>query len=306
MWRGDFETARSLSVTEDVVKQVTGTQRASYGGLFLTAYEGRPERALPRIAAIADEARARGEGLGSMVADRALALLHLGLGRYAEATEAAARAAEGNNGPFPAQVLPELAEAAVRSGQPELAHDALRRLQTAAAVGGSDWADGLVARTRALVSDGSTAEKAYVDALSRLEHTGLRIELARTHLLFGEWLRREGRRLDAREHLHAAHEFFADVGAEAYAERARRELLGTGEKVRKRQVDTLNELTAQEEQIARLARDGRSNPEIAAELFISAPTVEWHLRKVFAKLGIASRKGLQEALPRHRPLASLG
>ena len=296
MFGGDFETARSLGVTEDVVKQLTGTRRASYGALFLTAYEGRPERALPQIAATRDEATARGEGLGLMMADRALALLHLGLGRYAEAATAAAGAAEGGFDPFTSQALPDLAEAAARSGQPELANDAWHRLRLAAAVGGSDWVDGVEARTRALVSDGSTAEAAYAEALTCLGRTRLRIEQARTHLLFGEWLRREGRRLDAREHLHDAHAFFTDIGAEAFAERARRELLGTGEKVRKRQVDTLNELTAQEEQIARLARDGRTNPEIAAELFISARTVEWHLRKVFAKLGIASRKGLRDAL----------
>jgi DNA-binding CsgD family transcriptional regulator len=300
MWRGDFDTARSLAVTEDGVKQLTGTRRASYGGLFLAAYEGRPERAIPLIAATADEARARGEGLGLMVADRALALLHLGLGRYAEAAAAASRATEGSYDPFTSHALPELAEAAARSGQPELANEALHRLQVAAAVGGSDWVDGLVARTRGLVSEGPAAEAAYAEAVTRLGRTPLRIELARAHLVFGEWLRREGRRLDAREHLHLAHALFIDIGAEAFAERARRELVGTGEKVRKREVDTLNELTAQEEQIARLARDGRTNPEIAAELFISARTVEWHLRKVFAKLGIVSRKGLREALGAQR------
>jgi DNA-binding CsgD family transcriptional regulator len=304
MFGGDFVTTRALGDAEQAVKEVTGARRASYGALFLAAYEGSPERALPLITATADEARTRGEGLGWHIADRAAALLHLGLGRYAEASAAAARATEGNLGPFTSQGLPDLAEAAFRSGQHELATDALRRLQVATAVGTSDWAAGVEARTRALLTEGPSAEAAYAEAVARLGRTRLRIELARAHLLFGEWLRREGRRVEAREQLHAAHDFFTGIGAEAFAERARRELVGTGEKVRKREVDTLNDLTAQEEQIARLARDGRTNPEIAAELFISARTVEWHLRKVFAKLGITSRKGLAEALPgRSRPAA---
>jgi DNA-binding CsgD family transcriptional regulator len=297
MWGGDFESARSLGVAEEVVKQVTGARRASYGELFFAAYEGRPERAVPLITATADETRARGEGLGWNIADRAAALLHLGLGRYAEASAAAARAAEGNLGPFTSQALPDLAEAAARSGQPELAVDALRRLQVATAMGGSDWAAGIEARTRALVSEGPTAEAAFAEAVTRLGRTRLLVEHARAQLLYGEWLRREGRRFDARERLRAAHDFFASIGAEAFAERARRELVATGEKVRKREVDTLNDLTPHEEQVARLARNGRSNPEIAAELFISARTVEWHLRKVFGKLGITSRKELAAVLP---------
>jgi DNA-binding CsgD family transcriptional regulator len=297
VWGGDFETARSLGVAEEVVKQVTGTRRASYGDLFLSAYEGRPERALPLITSTAQEAIARGEGLARILADRAASILHLGLGRYVEATEAAARAAEENLGPFTSQALPDLAEAAVRSGQPELAADALRRLHVAAAVGGSDWAAGVEARTQAVVSDGASSEAAYREALALLGRTPLRVELARTRLVYGEWLRREGRRIDARDQLRAAHQVFADLGAEAFAERARRELVATGEKVRKREVDTLNELTPQEAQIARLAREGHTNPEIAAQLFISIRTVEWHLRKVFAKLGIGSRKELAEALP---------
>jgi DNA-binding CsgD family transcriptional regulator len=163
---------------------------------------------------------------------------------------------------------------------------------------GSDWAKGLEARSRALVSEGPEAERYYVEAVERLGLTPLRPEVARAHLLFGEWLRRENRRLDARHQLHAAYDLFTEMGAEAFAERARSELLATGEKVRKREVDTYHQLTPQEEHIVRLARDGRANREIAAELFLSTRTVEWHLRKVFAKLGIASRRELQEALPR--------
>jgi DNA-binding CsgD family transcriptional regulator len=304
VWGGDFETARSLGVAEEVVKQVTGTRRASYGDLFLAAYEGRPERALPLINSTAHEAIARGEGLARILADRAATILHLGLGRYAEATQAGARATEENLGPFTSQALPDLAEAAVRSGQTELAGDALRRLRYAAAVGDSDWALGVQARTEALVGDGPSSEAAYREALSRLERTPLRVELARTRLAYGEWLRREGRRVDARDQLRAAHQVFAALGAEAFAERARRELVAIGEKVRRREADTLDKLTPQEAQIARLAREGHTNPEIAAELFISVRTVEWHLRKVFVKLGITSRRELAEALPPRRPVTA--
>ena len=195
-------------------------------------------------------------------------------------------------------ILPELIEAAVRTGQAEIAREALDRLSAMTAIEGSDWAKGLEARSRALVSEGQEAEHYYAEAVERLGRTPLRPELARAHLLYGEWLRRENRRLDARHQLHAAYHLFDAIGADAFAERARRELLATGEKVRKREVDTYSQLTPQEEHIVRLARDGRTNPEIAAELFISPRTVEWHFRKVFAKLGITSRRDLHNAMPR--------
>jgi DNA-binding CsgD family transcriptional regulator len=297
IWCGDFETASSLGLTEEAVKDVTGVRRASYGGLILAAYQGRHETAKPLIAAAAKEATARGEGLGLQFADRATALLRNGLGHYAEAVTAAERAAEGNLGPFTAQALPDLVEAAARSGRQELAADALNRLHTAADVAGSDWAGGLEARSRALLTEGDDAERWHREAVARLGRTRLVPELARAHLLYGEWLRREGRRSEARNQLRTAHETFMRLGAHGFGERARRELLATGEKVRKRDVSTLNDLTPQEAQIARLARDGRTNPEIGSELFISARTVEWHLRKVFGKLGISSRKELQAALP---------
>ena len=162
---------------------------------------------------------------------------------------------------------------------------------------GSDWAKGLEARSRALVSEGQEAQQYYAEAVERLSRTRLRSERARAHLLYGEWLRRENRRLDARHQLHAAYHLFTVIGADAFAERACSELLATGEKVRKREVGTSSQLTPQEEHIVRLARDGRTNPEIAAELFISTRTVEWHLRKVFAKLGITSRRDLHNASP---------
>ena len=165
-------------------------------------------------------------------------------------------------------------------------------------IGDSDWAKGIEARSRALLSEGRDAESCYAEAVDRLGRTPLRPDLARAHLLNGEWLRREHRRVDAGHQLHTAYELFTAIGADAIAERARTELLATGEKVRKRDVDLHTRLTPQEEHIARLARDGRTNPEIGAALFISARTVEWHLRKVFTKLGISSRRQLRGTLLR--------
>jgi DNA-binding CsgD family transcriptional regulator len=271
----------------------------SYGDLFLAAYQGRPAEALPLLSATATSAIASEEGLALELAKCATSVLLNGLGRYADALATAEQAAEENYGVLiTAWVLPELIEAAIRSGKPGLAEEALRRLSATTNIEGSDWAAGIEARSRALVSAGEVAEHCYAEAVQRLGRTLLRPDLARAHLLYGEWLRRERRRADARRQLRTAYDMFAAMGAEAFAERARGELLATGEKVRKRQVDTHTELTPQEEHIARLARDGRTNPEIGGELFISARTVEWHLRKVFAKLGITSRKGLQDALPR--------
>ncbi|MGW4353222.1 AAA family ATPase [Nocardia sp. NPDC004582] len=297
LWRGDVEHARELGLEEQRVKEVTGTQRASYGDLFLLAYQGNAAQAAPLIATAAAEATARGEGLGLQITDRATALLHLGLGHYDLAFDAAVRAGEGNLGPFTAQALPDLVEAAVRSGATEAAMRALDRLTAYAMVPESDWAAGLLARSRALVSVGDAAERSYTEAVEHLGRTRLRFELARARLLFGEWLRRERRRSDARVQLKAAFEEFVAMGADGFAERTRHELLATGEKVRKRTSDTLNDLTPQEGQIARMARDGRTNQEIGGELYISARTVEWHLRKVFGKLGISSRRELRDALP---------
>ena len=174
---------------------------------------------------------------------------------------------------------------------------ALERLAAITAVAGNDWALGIEARSRALVSDGQTAQRLYLEAIERLGRTRLRPELARAHLLYGEWLRRENRRVESRAELRLAHEMFTAIGMEAFAERARIELLATGEKVRRRDAETRDELTAQERQIAQLARDGLSNPEIGARMFLSPRTVEWHLRKVFTKLGISSRRDLTKALP---------
>jgi DNA-binding CsgD family transcriptional regulator len=222
-----------------------------------------------------------------------------GLGRYEEALAAAVEASEDTPELFIATwALSELIEAATRTEKADLARGALARLDAQTEASDADWALGIHARSRALVSERETAESLYREAVDRLGRTQLRPELARAHLLYGEWLRREGRRADSRAQLRTAHDMLGAIGMEGFAERARRELLATGEKVRRRTADTRDQLTAQEAQIARLARDGLSNPEIGARLYISPRTVEWHLHKVFTKLGVTSRKQLEGALPR--------
>jgi DNA-binding CsgD family transcriptional regulator len=233
--------------------------------------------------------------MGLTLVEHAAAVLYNGLGRYEEACDAAQRGAD-----HPAELafsnwsLVQLVESAARSNRPELAADALERLARATGPSGTDWAAGVEARSRALVSD--DAEPYHREAIERLSRTGVRGEHARAHLLYGEWLRRIGRRVDAREQLRTAHRMFADMGMEAFAERTRRELMATGETVRKRRTETRDELTPQEEQIARLARDGLTNSEIGGQLFLSPRTIEWHLKKVFTKLGISSRIALHDAL----------
>jgi DNA-binding CsgD family transcriptional regulator len=189
-----------------------------------------------------------------------------------------------------------LAEAAVRAGRPAVAAEALERLSESTQASGTDWALGVEARSRALLSTGSTAEALYLEAIERLDRSPVRPEAARAHLLFGEWLRRQNRRVDARHELRTAHEMLVTMGAQGFAERARRELLATGETVRKRRVETATDLTDQEACIARLVADGLTNTEIGAQLFISARTVEWHLRKVFTKLEVGSRQELRRQL----------
>jgi DNA-binding CsgD family transcriptional regulator len=226
------------------------------------------------------------------------AILSNGVGRYSEALAAAEQGSE-----YPDDLglatwsMVELIEAAARAGCPERAAGALRRLSAAATASGTDWALGIAARSRALLSGGDSAECLYREAIERLGRTRVRAELARAHLLYGEWLRRENRRVDARQQLRAAYPMLAATGLGGFAERARRELLATGETVRKRSVETARDLTPQETQIARLARDGHTNLEISVQMYLSLRTVEWHLRKVFAKLGISSRRQLREALP---------
>ena len=287
---GDFQAVSELVAEEAALAEVTGVQLASFAGLLVAGYRGRPGEAATLLAETSDDSRVSGHWVAW-----ATSILNNGLGRYPEACEAAELAATSRDGPFtPTWALPELIEAAVRSGQRVRAEEALEQLYDAT-VDDSDWALGVLARARALLSTGTSAESYYEEAVTRLSRTRLRPELARSHLLYGEWLRRENRRVDARAQLRAAHSLFEAIGAEAFTDRARRELVATGEHVRKRSVATASDLTQQEEHIARLARQGRTNPEIAAELFLSSRTVEWHLRKVFTKLGITSRKELRRS-----------
>jgi DNA-binding CsgD family transcriptional regulator len=297
VFAGELDAAASLVAELDAVRQATGAVLAPYAALTLAAWRGRDQEFGELLAATMDEVAARGERSGLLIAQWAQAVLANGLGRYEVAVLAAQEAAEHPHDPAPANwALCELVEAATRSGRRELAADAFARLEPITRAGGTDWALGVQARARALLSDGGAAERLYREAIERLGRTRLRGELARTRLLYGEWLRRNDRRVDAREQLRAAYGLLAGIGAEAFAERARRELAATGETVRRKTNATHDALTPQEEQIARLAADGHTNPEIGARLFISARTVEYHLRKVFTKLDVTSRKELRSAL----------
>jgi DNA-binding NarL/FixJ family response regulator len=297
-WRGDFAAAALVNVEADAVTEATGTRIAPYGGLLLAALRGREGEARALIDATIRDATADGEGLAVQYAQWTTAVLCNGVGRYEDALAAAQQASDVTPELFIAVwALPELIEAAVRSGNADLAPAALERLVASAEAGATDWGLGIAARSRALLSDGDTAERSYAEAIDRLSRTPLGPELARAHLLYGEWLRRAQRRVDARLQLRAAHEMFVAMGAAGFADRARHELLATGAKVRRRIDETRDELTPQEELIARLARDGRTNSQIGAELYISPRTVEWHMKKVFNKLGISSRMGLHDALP---------
>ena len=296
--RGDFATAGSLIAEADAVAEATGTRLARYAAVLLACLRGKEAEASALVEVELGNASAGGQGLGTQACQRVSAVLYNGLGRYEQAVTAAQQASEAAPELYvSAWALPELIEAAARTGATRLAGEALERLVEATSVGDSDWALGVLARSWALLSEGEDAEGAYREAIERLGRTQLRPELGRAHLLFGEWLRRENRRLDAREQLRVAHDLFTSIGMEAFAERARTELQATGEHVRRHTVEARDDLTAQERQIAEMARDGLSNPEIGARLFLSPRTVEWHLRHVFAKLGIKSRHDLPKALP---------
>ena len=306
-WHGDFAGAGLLIAESDAVAAATGTQLPPLAVLRLRSLQGREAEAAALIEATIQQATAGGQGIAVMAAQWAAAVLYNGLARYDEAASAARQVTENAIDPWESGfALPELVEAAMRAGDVELARDALERLAETTQPCGTDFALGIEARCRALLSDGEVAGHLYREAIDRLGRTQLHPELARAHLLYGEWLRRQGRRADAREQLRTAHDMFTTIGMEAFSERARRELLATGEKVRKRSPETRGELTPQEEQIARLARDGLSNPEIGAHLFVSARTVEWHLSTVFAKLGITSRRQLGDVLPEDGRLAGGG
>jgi RNA polymerase sigma factor (sigma-70 family) len=293
LFAGELAAAASLVDEAQAAMEATGSNLAPYGAVGLVALRGRQAEAASLIDSSRAEVTHRGEGVGISVLDWAVAVLHNGLGRYDEALAAAQRVTE-----HPHELSSsnwgrvELIEAAVRAGSPELAAGAHRCLAEMTRVSGTDWALGLAARSGALLADGGSAEELYQEAIQRLGRSRMRVDLARAHLLYGEWLRRERRRRDARNELRIAHELFGDFGMEAFAERARIELEATGEHARMRTVDTLGQLTPQEAQVARLAAEGSTNREIAARLFISPSTVEYHLRKAFRKLDVKSRTQL--------------
>jgi DNA-binding CsgD family transcriptional regulator len=297
LFAGDFATAAALVQEGKAITEATGSHPTPYGPVLLAACQGREPEASQLIEASTEGVVRRGEGLGLTAIQWASALLYNGLGRYEDALAAAQRASGHPHDPT--RVLPELIEAATRCGMPERAAEALEALSDTTRASGTDWALGIEARSRALLSENEAAERRYREAIERLARTGVRMELARAHLLYGEWLRRERRRLDAREQLRRAHELFTEFGMEAFGDRARVELEATGEHARKRTADTRDDLTPQEAQISRLAADGATNQEIAAQLFISPSTVDYHLRKAFRKLGVKSRHELKRHVLQH-------
>jgi DNA-binding CsgD family transcriptional regulator len=294
LFAGELTAAASLVDEFRTTTEATGSNLTPYGAVGLAALRGRAPEAISLIEECRVDATRRGEGIGIAVLDWAQAVLFNGLGRYDEARAAALRIFEYPHdlgGPLNWGIV-ELIEAEVRAGTPERAAGARSRLAEMARVSGTDWALGVAARSQALCVEDHRAEELYVEAIDRLGRSRMAVDLARAHLLYGEWLRRRRRRVDARRHLRTAHELFSGFGTEAFAERARIELEATGEHARRRTADTLGQLTPQEAQIARLVAQGHTNREIAAQLFISPSTVEYHLRKTFRKLGVKSRTQL--------------
>ena len=289
---GEFAAASALIEEADAITEATGNAPVKYASLLLAAWRGVEAEALDHISWGLENATARGEGRGIAGWGYATAVLYNGLGRYDAALTGARRACEYEDLGVFGFALVELVEAGARSGAHDEAAAALRRLEERTGAAGTDWALGVQAWSRALLTEGHAAEPLYREAIERLERGRIAVHLARAHLVYGEWLRRENRRVDAREHLRAAYEMFRHSGAQAFAHRARRELSATGETARTRTDETRGVLTPQEAQIARLAREGLSNPEIGAQLFISPRTVQYHLHKVFAKLAITSRNQL--------------
>ncbi len=297
LFAGDLASAASLVGEIRAATEAIGANHAPFAEVGLVAMRGNEAEAWPLLERNRTEVTRRGEGIGAAVLDYAEAVLFNGLARYEEARAAALRVTEDPEELGPVNWgMVELIEAAVRAGTPEMAADTYRRLVEITRATGTDWALGVASRSGALLANGSEAEELYLEAIDRLGRTRIAVDLARAHLLYGEWLRRERRRMDARVQLRAAFDLFTRFGMEAFAERARIELKATGERARKRNVDALDQLTPQEAQISRLAAEGQTNREIAAQLFISPSTVEYHLRKAFRKLDVRSRTQLANSL----------
>ena len=299
---GELSTSESLLDELRATTAATGIPAHHYVEIWVAALRAREPELSALVEDFTADARARGEGFAVAFAGLARAVLYNGLGRYEEAFAAVREAVDV--APYSELSTPsavaELVEAAARTRERGIAERALERLTLSTRPSGSEWALGVEARSRALLSDGDAAERLYQEAIERLGRTSVRVQLARTHLVYGEWLRREPRPLEAREQLRIAHAMFTEMGVEAFAGRAERELSASGQRVRKRGVHNRDELTAQEAQIARMARDGLSNPVIGSRLFISSRTVEYHLRKVYDKLDIRSRRELEGVLREER------
>ena len=295
--QGELNEAATLLDEADAITAATGSPRMLVSRVSLAACRSDDGEFLTLHTELELEAMARADDASRSAGSWAQSVFHNARGQYEEALAAAQEASEMDDLGVSAWAMPELVEAAVRCGSRETAINAFERLSERTQAAGTDLALGFEAAARALLSEGEAAEAEYREAVERLNGTLMRIDAARARLLYGEWLRREGRRADARGELRAAYEVFSQAGAEAFAERARRELLATGETVRKRVDETRNDLTPQEAQIAGLAASGFTNPEIGAQLFLSPRTVEWHLHKVFGKLGITSRRQLRTTFP---------
>ena len=293
---GDLAAAAATVSETASVEQATGIRAAPYGALMVSAWRGRQHETTDLIEITEYEAGARGEGIGLAISAYARAVICNGLGRYEDALVAAVSTVEHREVVAENWGLSELVEAATRCGRSDLATDALNRLAIKAGATGTHWARGIEARARALLTDGADADRWFRTAIDHLRRTRVKAELARTHLLYGEWLRRDGRRLDARAELNTAHEMFVSMGMDAFAQRAANELAATGEKRHRPISEPPDILTAQERQIAELARDGLSNVQIGARLFLSPRTVEWHLRHVYSKLEIRTRRELRHTL----------
>jgi DNA-binding CsgD family transcriptional regulator len=306
LFAGELAMASSLVEQVDAVTEVTGDTVGPYGAVSLAGFRGREAEAAKIFEAATAEFSSRGEAEGLTVVRCATAVLYNGLGRYEEALDVGVRAAaESHEMWFARWGLVDLIEAAARTREVDLAQDALDRLVRHTAAVGTDWALGIEARSRALLTTGEAAEELYRAAVDALGRTGVRVELARARLLYGEWLRRQRRRIDARAQLRTAHELFTEFGMEAFAARARAELSATGERARKRTFETRDDLTPQESNISRLVADGATNREIAAQLFISSSTVDYHLQKVFRKLGVRSRTQLARHMLQRRERGEL-
>ena len=302
---GRFDAARACFTEASEISAATGNPgvlgTAGLAEVYELAWRGRETDARRVAAAVAREATGAGRGSHVMDAQYCLAVLELGLGNYQAALQCALDVYEDDAPDIGIHVLPDLVEAAARCGQTGLAEAALGRLVERALAAGTPLALGLLTRSRALLAGDDDAEPLYQEAVKHLTQCRSRPQLARAHLVHGEWLRRQRRRRDAREQLRTAHEMFTAMGAGAFAERARIELLATGERARQRTVETRDELTPQEAQIARLVSQGDSNRDIAAQLFLSPSTVDYHLRKVFRKIGVTSRTQLARTMTADRP-----